>query len=383
MTRVTKKINTAGLDYETKKKLALNSELISTRIQLSDLEIDTNGQISIHGMRMASEMNVGNQLLKILKLNPAFLKRFEKLTDDKTKNSLIQMVKSGLALTDVKKQTITVLGNPRTQLVTNILPGEKDHISNRFAIDQFERIANTYPNLSLNAFDIQPNGGISLSMISKDVVNPKLDPRIVPGTHNRIKGEEFNPGINFKNDPLSGILASSFVYRLICTNGLTIQENLAELAMSQLSDQSLEKFFGGISKLGENGFVPFSFDENLQRAMNTNASFGELKDARRIMINNSALTDSDLKEFLPEFSSEIHKLASMGVDYVNCTDIQLHNYPINMKVWDVVNRVTDFGSHDYGFAANNDSMQRLAGNMFNRKTYDANNLLPILNISLT
>lgn len=369
------KVNTTGLDYNSKKSLALMAEPITKKIFISDIEIDHNGQMSVSGIPLASDENIYKQFYKILGLNPKFLNRFGKITGEPTKIALIQAIKAGMALNEVKKQQITLVGNPRTQIITNLMPGHRDHISNRLAIETFERIANMYPQLSMNEFEVDGNGAISMSLITKDTMTPR------DRAGQLIKGEEFNPGMMLRNNPLVGLKADGFVHRVICSNGMTTIDNRGSIGMQRLTDVSLEKFMGGIGKLGDNGFVPVVFNENLNRAMHSNASFGEILAAKDIMMNNSALKmDEDLKPFLPEFSSEVHRLASLGVDYAAASNIQLDNCPTKYKVWDVINRITDFGSHDYGFSAKNERIQKKAGDLFNRKNYHADNILSILNL---
>lgn len=366
----TTKVNTAGLDYATKKKVALNSELLSQRVQLSQVDVDHNGQISVNGIRMASEDGVQKQLYKILNLSPIFLKKFGKMTDETTKVNLINMIKSGLALSDVKKQNITVLGNPRTGLITSLLSGDKDYISHKIGFEIFERIMNTYPNFNINDFVIDTNGNYTIQLLTKDAITPS-DSR-----GNLMLGESFNPGINFYKNFITGLETDFFASRLACDNGLIVQDRVHQVRMNQLTDENLEKYFTGLAGYEKDGFVPPMYAENIERGLHTNISFAELMEARSIILRNSALkSEEDLKQFLPEFSSEVHKLASRGVDYADCTDRQLENYPTNYKVWDVVNRLTDFGSHEYGFTANNESIQRQAGKLFNKGVYDSENVI--------
>lgn len=376
---VSTKVNTAGLDYETKKKVALNGELISRRVQLSNIDIDHNGQLSIDGQRVASEEGVQKQLYKILNLSETFVKKFGKITDENTKMHLINMIKSGLVLSDVKKQNITVLGNPRTQLITTLLPGNVDYISNKMAFEVLERLLNDYSELGVKNFTVDENGGFNISLLSPNVLQIQAD-ATGKSSHKFIETEDYNAGINFHKSLVNGINTEAFTFRRFCDNGAIIHLEDSNFKLNKLTDDALANYFTGITSLQKNGFAPDNYAENIQRGMHTNISFAELLDARSIILRNSSLkSENELKNFLPEFSNEVHKLASRGVDYAQCTDRQLENYPTGHKVWDVVNRLTDFGSHDYGFTVNNEAIQRQAGKLFSKEVYDSENVIVFKN----
>lgn len=364
------KVNTAGLDYETKKKLASNNEVLSKRVSLSEIDIDRDGQLSYNGTRMASEEGLLDQMLDILKLKKKFVERFEKLTGSEAKEALIKMIKTGLSVTSAKNQFVNIIGNPSTKLITRITPGNRDIVSNRFAIQQFENIMNKYPNLELSGFNVYNDGTINLSTVSKELIIPTSG-----GV--KLNDEAFKGGMSFFNNPYDGMGISSKVVRQICGNGMIGYAD-EKIILRQLTDAKIEKFHELVGEISTNGFVNSRFNENLNRAMKTNASFAELEEARKIMIRYSALTDADVNTYLPELSVEIHKLASKGVDYANCSDRQLQNYPIDMKVWDVINRITDFGSHEYGFGAQEEFIQFRAGEIMKKKEFDTEGLLPIL-----
>ena len=72
--------------------------------------------------------------------------------------------------------------------------------------------------------------------------------------------------------------------------------------------------------------------------------------------------------------------AAKGADTLNWNTAQEKNAITNISVWDVINGVTDFASHDYGFGVSADSklnLQVKAGSMLSAKSYDTQNLVHI------
>jgi hypothetical protein len=359
-----------GINYDALKQQALTLEPVQKKVLLSQIEIDNNGSLSIGGRAIRADKDVvERQLLKILQLNPSFLKRFGKLTSEETKKDFINLLKNALTLQDVKKSEITLIGNPKTQIITNIMPGTQDFISNRIALEMFERTMNGLPDLRIVGFDNYEDGSFSINVIKGEPVSAEY-------REQTIKGEEFNPGYNFRNNPLKGSVVSSYVERKACDNGMIVRDHKGDFRIEKLEDGHIRKFFEGFTLMGQSNFIPGAFPELLDKAMHTPASFHEILTARNAMLNNSTIKlDKDLYDYLPEFRSSVNMLARKGHDYANCSDNQLKNLPTDYNVWDIVNRMTWFGSHDSGNNADFSKIQTSAGNLFKKDVYDTENVL--------
>ena len=353
------------------KKIATENESTSKRVPLAQIEVDTTGMLSVGGIRLNSDEKILNQLYKVLCLNKTFVKKFGKLTDEKTTKALIELIKSGLVLRDATKQDIVLVGNPRTGALTHILPGNKDFISSSFGLDMIQKVLEKYPQLHVSGYSIDSdNGGVGVSLKSNVEVTP------INRNGFAMKGEGYNPGINFNINPFGGLSTEAYTYRLVCTNGMVVCEMGVGAKIAALSDLSIEKFFEHIQHQADNNFVPFQYGEKLDLAKDTKASFGELLFARNMMMRDSDLKGEEyLQPHLPEFTSEVRKLAAKGYDYANLSERTLSNYPVKCTVWDVVNRMTEFGSHDYGFNTYFDSLQQHAGSLFSKKEYDTQGLV--------
>jgi hypothetical protein len=358
----------SGIDYDFAKRLALQAEPIQKRVKLSDIEIDVNGGMSIAGVAMrVGDGVIENELFKILNLNAAFTKRFGKLVGEQPRQQLIKVIKDALTITDLKKSEITLIGDPKTSTISHILPGTRDFISNAVALELFEKTMNVSPDLTLTGFE--HNGdGFSLTVRKGVEVAPQTK-------RGMLKGEEFNPGYALANDPMRGLSVSHFVTRLVCTNGMTMRDTKSDFSLKTLGDKAVRNFFESFLLMSQGNFVPAALPEMIEKAMHTNASFHEVKTAADMMQQCSDLKQQNLSQFMPEFNSVANYLASKNVDYLKCSDIQLQNYATQYKLWDVINRVTDFASHDYGYKVDGVRLQKRAGDMLTKETYDTENVL--------
>src|ERR1035437_2214110 len=182
-------VNTAGLKYDEIKKIALSNEPISRRVILSDVQVDINGQLSVEGLPVLSETGIQKQLFKILQLPVKTLNHIEKTTGADSKQALIEAVKYGLTLSSAKRVEVNVVANPLTKTVTHILPGKKDFISNKIAMQNFEIVMEKYPQLNVHDFALDNKGGIALTLKTAEEKIPKN----LAG--NYMEDERFNPGI--------------------------------------------------------------------------------------------------------------------------------------------------------------------------------------------
>jgi len=364
-------VHAPGIRIEDVKKIAIENEVTSKRVPLSTIDVDTTGMLSVGGTRLNSNDKILAQLYKVLCLNKTFVRKFGKLTDEKTTKALIELIKSGLVLKDATKQDIVLVGNPRTGALTHILPGDKDFISASFGLDVIQKVMEKYPQLHISGYSIDSdNGGVGVSL--------KTNSEIIPQNKNgfAIKGEHFNPGMNFNIRPFGGLSYDAYIYRLICSNGMIGTEIGTGGEITVLNDMAIEKFFDSVQRTADNNFIPFQYGEKLDIAKETKASFGELLFAKNMMLKCSDIQDEKfLEPFLPEFGQEVRKLAQRGYDYANLSDRTLSNYPTKTSVWDVVNRMTDFGSHDYGFNTYFETLQERAGLLFSKKEYDTQGLI--------
>lgn len=358
-----------GVNYEAFKKEALNHEFATRKVKIKDIEFEPNGELIVEGVKVRTSEKVKKNFVKnILKISPSTVKQVRQFAGADTEKNLMEIIKTGIA-TLSKNDTVNILGNPTTGVITNIIPGNQDVISNRLALETFEKMMNSNSKLSVVEAELKKDGAMILNVranIQKEVH--------AGGKH--IKGETYNPGFSFANLPLKGLEVSHYVTRLVCTNGMTSRFDLGSGgSLSKLNDEEIRKFFLDFMKMSQNDFEPKLMADKIAKAIETPASFHEILTARSIMLSRSILPATEIDAYLPQFGIVSKQLASKGVDYAACSDAQLQNYATPFKVWDVVNELTEFGSHDFGYKADSVIIQKLAGDILNKKVYDTENVL--------
>ena len=126
--------------------------------------------------------------------------------------------------------------------------------------------------------------------------------------------------------------------------------------------------------LNKHNWMAEDFWGKMEDAMETKASVAELMKARNTMLVNSELKEKDLRAFLPQYYETRNFLAKHRINMEELDNKKMVNCPANINIWELINIVTDFGSHDYGFNADFDSIQKNAGKLF-AKQYDTKNLV--------
>ena len=370
-------LDTTGLDFNQIREQIISNEPIVTKVALPDIDFTDDGIMSIGGAQVNSEDGMEKKLLRIIGLQPNFVKKFGKLTGPDAKRALISMLKTAIATQENKKKEILVLGNPLSQTVTNLLPGHKDFISNKFAMEQFEEIQAKYPYLKPHQLSMKSDGGFALTLKMAEAITPLGENG---GALENLSGEseDYHPGLTLINSPASGISNEIFAWRLICDNGMEgMVKDDGDLKIDQLSTEQLRKFFDQVEGMAQNNFVATAYATNMHKAIMTKASFNEMLIAKKIMESNSDMPDNAIGSFFPEFVQALRKLAAKGyTDFTKFTTAQLSNFITGTSVWDVINRVTDFGSHDYGMNTDFHTVQaKIGGLLFNKESYDADNMI--------
>ena len=352
--------NDAKIDYETIKKQAIEYSPVVGSSPLSAFELGRNKTLKMNGKIIpVTEGAYFAFLKKVLKVDPKFIQRFKKVTDEKTEIALLSTLKSGMA--QQKGTMVNILANPFSKSVTNFSSGKHSFRTNQQLLTMFETVMNKYSSLELKDFYMNEDGTMNLSARSSQDM-----------TINGHKNEAFLGGLTWENSYERGSSISHNAFRQICENGMF---GFSDLPLFVGNDeQSLIKFFYELDLLNENNWIGTNFFAKVGNAMETNASFNELNFAASVMVNNSELTMDDLRHYLPEFNLAKNFLLSKGVDVATLDEKKFKNCPTNIKIWDLVNQITDYGSHDYGFNQDFSKIQRAGGKLLS-KEYDTSNLV--------
>jgi hypothetical protein len=156
--------------------------------------------------------------------------------------------------------------------------------------------------------------------------------------------------------------------------GKTFEESLS---LGQMDGRSMETFWAQLNLLADRGFRPLEFENRLRLAMNTRASLFELESAHDSLKAFSDADNKELEAWVPLHTTRA-RFHAANIDTITFTTGQKKGAKTGTSVWDLINGVTHFASHDNGFRIADYDRRRLqveASRMMT-KDFDMTNFVP-------
>ena len=353
--------------FDVKKAEAIGNELMRKEITLSEFNVVDNNHIDIDGVKIEVTDKAFGKLLGRLRIPKAFAKRFSEGFGNDGLRQLITMMKS--MKSSKNDQTVTLLVDPSTRKITDILPAGYASISNESFIDFASRYIDQY-NLGVTHMGSSQYGGTQINCVSpQGMFN-------VPGMQNEV----FNTGVTFRNTPSRGLEVSPYLERLICANGMTSTAFAENYGLHNLNDKNINEFNEHMIRMAATNFQPVGLADNIKKANSTDASLAEMQRAASSILSLDKAVDYEyVQKYIP-VERAFKAYSQLGADPNTFTKAQMKNAKSGMSVWDVVNGMTNFASNDTKFNINEGKMGNLmvtAGNILCKKQYDTEGVLDI------
>jgi len=353
--------------FNAKKKEAIGNELMRKEITLSEFNVVDNNHIDIDGVNIEVTDKAFGKLLGRLRIPKAFAKRFSEGFGNDGLRQLITMMKS--MKSSRNDQTVTLLVDPTTRKIIDILPAGYAAISNESFIDFASRYIDQY-NLGVTHMGSSQYGGTQINCVSPNGMFR------VPGMQNEV----FNTGVTFRNTPTRGLEVSPYLSRLICANGMTSTSFAENYGLRNLNDKNINEFNEHMIRMASTGFQPVGLADNIKKAHNTDASLAEMQRASSAIMSTDKAVDYDyIQRYIP-VERALKAYSRLGADPTTFTQAQMKNAKSGMSVWDVVNGLTNFASNDTRYNIDDSRMGNLmvtAGNILTKKQYDTEGVLDI------
>jgi len=353
--------------FNAKKKEAIGNELMRKEITLSEFNVVDNNHIDIDGVNIEVTDKAFGKLLGRLRIPKAFAKRFSEGFGNDGLRQLITMMKS--MKSSRNDQTVTLLVDPTTRKIIDILPAGYAAISNESFIDFASRYIDQY-NLGVTHMGSSQYGGTQINCVSPNGMFR------VPGMQNEV----FNTGVTFRNTPTRGLEVSPYLSRLICANGMTSTSFAENYGLRNLNDKNINEFNEHMIRMASTGFQPVGLADNIKKAHNTDASLAEMQRASSAIMSTDKAVDYDyIQRYIP-VERALKAYSRLGADPTTFTQAQMKNAKSGMSVWDVVNGLTNFASNDTRYNIDDSRMGNLmvtAGNILTKKQYDTEAVLDI------
>ena len=353
--------------FDVKKAEAINNQLMRKEITLSEFNVIDNNHIDVDGVKIEVTDKAFGKLLGRLRIPKAFAKRFSDGFGNDGLRQLITMMKS--AKSSRNEQTVTLLVDPNSRKITDILPAGYASISQESFIDFASRYIDQY-NLGVTHMGSSQYGGTQINCVApQGMFN-------VPGMTNEV----FNTGVTFRNTPTRGLEVSPYLERLICANGMTSTAFAENYGLHNLNDKNINELNELMIRMASTNFQPVGLADNIKKANNTDASLAEMQRAASSILSLDKKVDYEyVQKYIP-VERAFKAYSQLGADPNTFTKAQMKNAKSGMSVWDLVNGMTNFASNDTKFNINEGKMGNLmvtAGNILCKKQYDTEGVLDI------
>jgi len=346
-------------EYQEKKSMALSEKIVPLRniVNVGSLKVGNGDQIYLDDVPLQFSNNGIMDLAKQIGIPPTFVTKCEKTGGTEFRNQLINAISALLGGRGNKK--VMLIASPHLGTITDVKSENFKYISNEGLFKVLEGTLNNHKDLHLSDMFVDQRGRVQVT-----VLNDKQPFHFG-------KDEDFFAGLGFDNNPKDGTSISQFMLRQICTNGMMTKGDFK--MVSGYDDEAIKGLYESIAKSAKYNFLPEAFQQRMQRAQKTDASFAELQLALSWMPNNMRVRE----QFIP-VSYILQDLKSRSVDVAKLNEPQKKNCRVDMKVWDLINVMTDYASHDYGHGMiRNDSreMQKDAARLLYKGAFDTENLV--------
>lgn len=362
--------------YENFKKEVSDNYPIRKNLDLSSLKIDFANddedfdKLEIDGRSFVLSSNAFNTLVKTLGINNTFMSKFTDIFGIKSKNKLVEIIKSKMSTSNKK---VSIYFNPKTFRITSITESDKPFISPNQYFEMVESVINDN-NLDLTDMTMDSNGNVSISTLNSgwgfDI--------------NGLKDESFTTGVNITTGPGSVTGVNPHILRLVCTNGMTAPDVLdTGVNLIKTDTDSIRDFNVGLRDLknSDNKFVAI-FKDQVKRMVNVEASYDELLTVRSLVESYTSNSEDErtkkvLEKFFPT-NETVYNYGLKGINLDKLTKRHHKNTRTNMSVWDLLNSMTDVASHDYGMGVGpvaKSQLKKQSGLFMFKKEFDVEFLI--------
>ena len=349
--------------FDQRSAEAISKTPIRKEVSLKDIEIIKPNTLKVEDKLIRMNSDAFKGICKVVGLPVGFDKTFSSAFGDKARQALVNRLK--VAVQAKGATTLSLVVNPDSREIVSVQKDPRDLISNQIFMETTGRIIDKY-NLSVNNFSIGDNGGVVINASS-------------PNNSWGIKGlsdEDHYGGVTFTNNPEGGFRVSPFMYRLICANGMIGTAFDESMALGQMDRYSMESFWDRLNLLADRGFQPLQFEEKLRAAMNTRASLFELESTHEALRRFSDAEHKELEAWAPLHATR-ERFHGANIDTILLNNNQKKSAKTGTTIWDLVNGVTHFATHDNGINISDYDRRRLQvqASQLLSKNYDMTNIV--------
>ena len=321
--------------FDRKSQEAISKTPIRKEVPLKDIEVVKDDLLRVGDTNIPMTADAFKGVCRAVGLPVGFDKTFSSAFGDKARQALVNRLKT--AVQAKGNSTVSLVVNPHDKRIIGVQKDPRDLVSNQTFVDTSKSIIDKY-GLEISDYSINSDGGVVINAMSL------RDGWGLDG----LKDEDFYGGITFSNSPAKGFQVSPYLHRLVCANGMIGVAFSETMSLGQMDGFSMERFWTQLNALADRGFRPLEFENRVRLAMNTKASLAEMESAHDSLKSYSDAQHRELESWVP-FHTTRARFHAHGVDTVMLSQAQKKGAKTGTSVWDLVNGVTHFATHDNGF----------------------------------
>ena len=354
----------SAANFEAMSKKAIDNQPLRKEVSLKTIQVLHDDVMSIDGRPVKMTAGAFKDLCKIVGLPVGFDKTFTGTFGDKARQALINRLKTVAA--SKGSTAVSLVLAPGTRQIVGIQKDPKEIISNRTFLDTTTRIIDRY-GLEVNSFSVGSHGEVAINASS-----PK-NAFSIGGLPN----EDHYGGISFNNSPDGGFMVSPFLHRLVCANGMVGKAFTESMQLEGVGPGTMEIFWNQIADLARRKFKPLEYENKIREAMVIKASLSEMENAYQLIRSLSDTAFNEVEAWIPyqETRGAFH---NHGVDTVTLSNAQKKCAKTGTTIWELINGMTHFATHDNGFKIDDYDRSRLqvsAGDVLSKPTWDMTNIV--------
>lgn len=326
--------------FSQRAENAINAQPVRRTVHLSEIELIDDTKIAYKGSQIKISKQGFSDLLKLLQIPKAFVNRFNEMMKEKpeTRRQFINSIKNVMSSRGSGSSTVTLVLSVEGREIIAVHRNARSLISNRGFLDVVNQVIDNN-SLDVVDFSVGKYGEVAINVLD---LKKQWDV-------NGLKDEYFQSGVSFVNNPKDGFVVSPYINRMVCANGMISKGFQEQFKLTSTDGDAMQKFFSDISNLAKIGFRPEQFVERVTEATNMKASLAEMYRVKNAIKRvASDITKEELESWVPlkYTESAYHRI---GVDTQLLRPQQLKNAKTDTSLWDLINGVTHFSTHDNGF----------------------------------
>lgn len=350
--------------FEAFRQESIEKQPIRKTILLSDLTFHTMDAVSYAGVTLGLTRSALKDIVRIIGFNAGSQENFRSALGEEGAINVLNSLKSIIG--SIKKE-VQISVTP-DRIISRVTPKNgASGISAQTYFDTFDRLANDH-NLNIQSTHFNPEtGAVSISAIAD---NHEFQV-------GNLSDEVFSTGINLSLNQ-TGIKVDPYMHRLVCTNGMVTRMFEESYQLGSMDKRTWESFYQHLERIEKMGFVPQKFNSAVLSARETPASLAELERGIHLLTTNSKIPEAELEIFFQGLKRTYQQFNSVGIDTTQLTNAQKRNSRTALSNWDVINGITDFASHNYGYEKKSGAdrhLQMIAGDMLAKGPDTANLVL--------